>query len=299
MSVSFSDRDRFGVIGIKKYNEVYLAVRKRLRDEGIEGSDLESRLLAAKASGKTVEEFLRDANLFCDESFEKALNELAERRLGGEPVAYITGEWEFYGLTVKVTPDVLIPRIDTEVLVDAALEMLKKDPERNRVLDLCSGSGCVGMAMAANAPCRVVMVDNSREALAVSRSNLMLNRLTRHITCVEADALEQPPALLGMFDMIVSNPPYIATAEIDTLEPVVRDHEPHSALDGGEDGLLFYREITKRWKALLKPGGYLLYECGEGQAEEVIAIMERNSFGNIRIYPDTLGTQRVVSGQLM
>ena len=287
------------MIGIKRYNEVYLAVRKRLRDEGIEGSDLESRLLAAKASGKTVEEFLRDASLYCDESFEKTLEELCERRLRGEPVAYITGEWEFYGLPLKVTPDVLVPRTDTEVLVDAALETIKAYGGGLRVLDLCAGSGCVGAALAANVSCRVVEVDNSAAALSVCRANTILNGLTRHITSVEADALEEPPALLGLFDMIVCNPPYIATAEIETLEPIVRDYEPHAALDGGEDGLKFYRAITKLWRSVLKPSGFLFYECGEGQATEIFDILAQNGFGKIKTYRDTLGTERVISGQLL
>ena len=128
-----------------------------------------------------MEEFLRDSRFYLnDSSFEEEINALADRRLAGEPIAYITGEWEFYGIPVTVTGDVLIPRIDTEVLVNAAIELLiLREPDR-RVLDLCAGSGCVGMALAANVPsCRVVLADNSKEALAVCRSNLMKNRLTR------------------------------------------------------------------------------------------------------------------------
>ena len=287
-------------MGIKTYNDVYLAVRKRLRDGGVEGFDLESRLLAAKASGKTVEEFLRDSRFYLnDSSFEEEINALADRRLAGEPIAYITGEWEFYGIPVTVTGDVLIPRIDTEVLVNAAIELLiLREPDR-RVLDLCTGSGCVGMALAANVPsCRVVLADNSKEALAVCRSNLMKNRLTRRTECIEVDALKPPPMLMGSFDMIVCNPPYIPTSEIIGLDSSVRDYEPLAALDGGPDGLDFYRAVSEKWSVLLRKNGCILFECGEGQAEEVSEIMESSGFDIINTYRDTIGVERVVAGQL-
>ena len=288
------------MIGIKTYNDIYLAVRKRLRDAGIEGYDLEARLLAAKAAGKTVEGFLRDSRFYVnDDAFENELSALAERRMEGEPIAYITGEWEFYGLPVTVTPDVLIPRIDTEVLVTAAIELLTlREPDR-RVLDLCAGSGCIGMALTASVPsCRVVLADVSREALAVCRANLLKNNLTRRATCVEADALSSPPMLLGSFDMIVCNPPYIPTSEIIGLDSSVRDYEPLSALDGGPDGLDFYRAVASKWPAVLRKDGYLLFECGEGQAGEVMDIMDSNGFEDIRTYRDTIGVERVVSGRL-
>ena len=286
--------------GIKTYNDVYLAVRKRLRDSGIEGYDLESRLLASKASGKSVEEFLRDGRFYLnDDSFEKEMNALADRRISGEPIAYITGEWEFYGLPVTVNGDVLIPRIDTEVLVNAAIELLiLREPDR-RVLDLCTGSGCVGMALAANVPsCRVVLADSSREALSVCRGNLLKNNLTRRTSCVEADALQAPPMFLGSFDMIVCNPPYIPTSEIIGLDSSVRDWEPLAALDGGPDGLDFYRAVAEKWHVLLRSNGCILFECGEGQAAEVSQIMEANGFENIKTYRDTIGVERVVAGQM-
>ena len=288
------------MIGIKTYNDIYLAVRKRLRDSGVEGYDLEARLLAAKAAGKSVEDFLRDSKFYVnDDAFENELTSLADRRISGEPIAYITGEWEFYGLPVKVTGDVLIPRIDTEVLVTAAIELLTlREPDR-RVLDLCTGSGCVGMALTANVPsCRIVLADNSREALAVCRQNLLNNRLTRRASCVEVDALEAPPMLLGTFDMIVCNPPYIPTSEIIGLDSSVRDYEPLSALDGGADGLDFYRAVASKWKAVLRKDGYILFECGEGQAGDVMDIMESNGFEDIKTYRDTIGVERVVSGRL-
>ncbi len=286
--------------GIKTYSDVYLAVRKRLRDSGIEGYDLESRLLASKASGKSVEEFLRDGRFYLnDDSFEKEMNALADRRISGEPIAYITGEWEFYGLPVTVNGDVLIPRIDTEVLVNAAIELLiLREPDR-RVLDLCTGSGCVGMALAANVPsCRVVLADSSREALSVCRGNLLKNNLTRRASCVEADALQAPPMFLGSFDMIVCNPPYIPTSEIIGLDSSVRDWEPLAALDGGPDGLDFYRAVAEKWHVLLRKNGCILFECGEGQAAEVSQIMESNGFENIKTYRDTIGVERVVAGQM-
>ena len=241
---------------------------------------------------------MQGANLYAPDDFEEKVNALVARRIEGEPIAYIIGEWEFYGLPVKVNQNVLIPRTDTEVLVDAALTVLKKKPD-SRVLDLCSGSGCVGIALAANVPsCRVIMVDNSAKALSVCRENILLNGLTRAITCVQADACEPPPMLLGRFDMIICNPPYISTEELAKLDASVREYEPASALDGGEDGLDFYREIASKWGVALKENGQLLFECGAGQAEEVKNIMLVNGFGDIKIFKDTLDIDRVVMGTL-
>ena len=247
---------------MKTYSEIYLAAGKTLREAGIEASNLEARLMAAAATGKTVEVFLRDARLYvADDSFEKAMEDMVRRRLQGEPVAYITGLWEFHGIPLMITPDVLIPRNDTEVLADKAITYARDTDKDIRMLDLCCGSGCIGLAVAAESPrIRVVMADISERALGVARQNALKNRLTRCVTCVTADALQAPPLLLGRFDLIVCNPPYIPTGELETLDGSVRDYEPHSALDGGEDGLMFYRTVTEKWRAVLKPGGSIMFE---------------------------------------
>ena len=255
--------------------------------------------MAAKATGKTVAEFLRDSRLYVtDDTFENAMEDMIKRRLSGEPVAYITGEWEFYGLPLFITDDVLIPRTDTEVIVDRAIEILKAKGPGTRILDLCCGSGCIGLSIAHTVrSARVVMVDISEKALSVSRSNTIRNGLTKNITCVSADAMDNPPMLLGSFDMIVSNPPYIPSKMIGELDVSVKDYEPIGALDGGEDGLDFFQAIAKKWKKLLRSGGILMFECGEGQSGSIADILRSNGFTDIKRYKDTLGIERVISGK--
>lgn len=270
-----------------------------MRDAGIESFDLDSKLMASKATGKSVAEFLRDGRLYvADDSFEKALDEMVERRIGGEPVAYITGQWEFYGMPMVITEDVLIPRDDTEVLVNQAIELLKAKGPNTRVLDLCCGSGCVGLSIANTIRgARIVMADISERALSVSRANAMMNNLTKNVTCLMANALENPPMMFGRFDLIVCNPPYIPTKDMPELDSSVKDYEPHVALDGGEDGLDFYQEIAKRWREVLKPGGVIMFECGVGQSASIRDILRANGFTDIRTVKDTLEIERVVIGK--
>ena len=285
---------------MKTYSEIYLAAGKTLRGAGVEASNLEARLMAAAATGKTVEEFLRDARLYvADDSFEKAMDDMVRRRLAGEPVAYITGLWEFHGLPLLITPDVLIPRDDTEVLADRAIAFAREAEREIRMLDLCCGSGCIGLAVAAEIPgIRVVMADISERASAVARQNALRNRLTRCVTCLTADALQAPPMLLGRFDLIVCNPPYIRTDELETLDVSVRDYEPREALDGGEDGLMFYRAVAEKWRAVLKPGGAVMFECGEDQSAALREILTDRGFTDIETVLDTRGIERVVTGKL-
>ncbi len=285
---------------MKTYSEIYLAAGKTLRGAGVEASNLEARLMAASATGKTVEEFLRDARLYvADDSFEEAMDAMVRRRLQGEPVAYITGLWEFHGLPLFITPDVLIPRDDTEVLADQAIAFARDAEREIRMLDLCCGSGCIGLAVASEIPSiRVVMADISEKAASVARQNAMRNRLTRCVTCLTADALQTPPMLLGTFDLIVSNPPYIRTGELESLDASVRDYEPREALDGGEDGLMFYRAVAEKWRAVLKPGGAVMFECGEDQSAAVREILADRGFTDIETVKDTRGIERVVTGKL-
>ena len=257
----------------KTYNDLYLATRTALKNAGVEAYALEARLLVAYAVGKTKEEFVRDLRLYTSDENEQKIAALLQRRIAGEPLAYLIGEWEFHGLPIVVTPDVLIPRMDTEVLVDAALRVLVGRKMNARILDLCSGSGCIGCALAHELPAaRVVMMDISDEALTVSKENLRRNHQNRTI-CLKADALAKPPMGIGTFDLIVSNPPYVASMDILTLDSSVRDYEPLGALDGGEDGLMFYRAIVRHWTQILRPGGWLMFEVGEDQADAVMALM--------------------------
>lgn len=285
---------------MKTYNDVYLDARRKLKAAGIEAFTLEARLIVGGAAGKTKEQLLKDLNLYAGEEFARRVDGLVDRRIAGEPVAHITGEWEFYGVPVNVTPDVLIPRVDTEVLADLAIKLLKgREGGSTRILDLCAGSGCIGLAIAANvSDCRVILADKSLKAISVCRQNVSKNNLARRVACVEADAFKKPPMLLGKFDMIVCNPPYIPSADIMGLDPSVRDHEPVEALDGGESGLDFYHAIAGEWKEILKPNGCMLFECGIGQAEDVEKIMKENGFTQTKRFTDTQNIERVVVGIL-
>lgn len=283
---------------MRTYNDIYLQARNALRSHGIEAHTLEARVIVAKAAGKTVTQLLRDINLYTTDKVEKEVKELTERRLKGEPVAYITGTWEFYGLPIEVSTDVLIPRMDTEVLVDTAKELLIGRKMDARILDLCCGSGCISCALGHELPAtRLVAVDLSAKALEICRRNIAANRLSGRIICIQADAAGKPPLSIGQFDMIVSNPPYIATAEIEKLDSSVKDYEPHFALDGGEDGLKFYKAIIKYWKSVLRSGGELLFEVGEGQAEPVKEMLLAAGFKAVDSRKDTLGVDRVVIGK--
>lgn len=285
---------------MKTYNDLYLETRKTLKAGGVEDFNLEARLIISAVGEKTKEEFVRDLKLYALGNTEGKVRELTERRLTGEPLAYVLGEWEFMGHPFKVEPGVLIPRPDTELLCELALRLLRaRGSEGARVLDLCCGTGCIGISIAAAAAdARVVMVDNSLKALRVARANALRNNVTRNSTVIEADALKQPPMLLGRFDIIVSNPPYVPTGEIPTLESTVKDFEPSEALDGGADGLDFYRAIIPAWSKILKEDGCLLFECGEGQAEEVEKMLTAAGFRAVASYEDAAGTKRVVAGKL-
>ena len=284
---------------MKTYNDIFMQARNALRDHGIEGYSLEARLLVATAAGKTTRELLRDLSLYTTPEMADKVAALTERRISGEPVAYITGAWEFYGLPMYITSDVLIPRMDTELLVDAAKELLNGRKMDARVLDLCCGSGCIACAIGHEMPAaRIVAVDLSAKALEVARRNVAVNRLSSRVICMQADATASPPMSMGQFDMIVSNPPYVRSADMKKLDRSVRDFEPSWALDGGKDGLKFYKSIIKYWKSVLRPGGYLLFEVGEGQAESVKEMLLTGGFRSVGSKFDTIGVERVVIGKM-
>lgn len=283
----------------KTYNEIYIDTRKKLRDSGIEAASLEARLIMAHVSGKSTDQLLRDMNLYTSEAVAETVSELTQRRLGGEPVAYITGNWEFYGLPIIVTRDVLIPRNDTELLVETAITALKGRKMDARIIDLCTGSGCIGCAIAKELPAtHIVLSDLSRAALMVAKQNVMKNKLNPRVTCVELDALATPPVMLGSFDMLTCNPPYIPEADIESLDASVKDYEPLSALDGGEDGLDFYRAILRKWHNVVRVGGLMIFEVGIGQSTDVMALMAGAGLSNIGCVKDTQGIERVVFGNV-
>ena len=280
------------------YNDLYMDVRQELRAAGIQAATLEARELVCYAAGKTRQDLMRDARLYVPASIEAQVHALVKRHLAGEPVAYLIGEWEFYGLPLDISEHVLIPRPDTEVLAEEAIKFVQTLDEC-RVLDLCAGSGCVGLAIASQAPkARVVLGELSEGALRICRQNIRRNGLSGQVVPLAMDVMAGPPAHMGEFDCIVSNPPYIPRADIDTLDVSVKDYEPHMALDGGEDGLDFYRTICDKWREVLHPGSRLYFEVGIGQADDVLRLMRAVGFGDIQVVEDPGGIPRVVFGTL-
>ena len=280
------------------YNNLYMDIRQQLRTAGVQASTLEARELVCFASGKTRQQLQRDGQLYVPPTVEEQARALVRRHLAGEPVAYLIGEWEFYGLPLDIDRQVLIPRADTETLVDCALPFLRGQAG-SRVLDLCAGSGCIGLAVASQvADCRVTLGDISEGALRICRQNIRRNDLSDRVAPLQVNAMAAPPRQLGTYDCILCNPPYIPTGDIAGLDVSVRDFEPHDALDGGEDGLDFYRSVLKNWKGVLRSGGMLFFEVGEGQSEAVQSLMRQAGFLDIHAVLDSGGVERVIYGNL-
>ena len=261
---------------VKKLSDLYLEARKAfLSQEDPQTASLLARNLLCHVSGKTNEQLLADRELYAGEQTCQAMEQAVSRVLEGEPIAYVLGQWDFYGLKLCVTKDVLIPRDDTCAVTELAIRQALFLGASPRILDLCTGSGCIGLAIATRVKdAKVTCADISREAMAIAKKNITQYKLTSRVTCVQADALQKPSPFLGKFDMIVSNPPYITTQEMSELPNSVKNYEPHLALHGGEDGLDFYRSIAQLYADALKPGGYLCFEFGMGQGNDVCRILE-------------------------
>lgn len=281
---------------VKTFATLYLEARRAfLEVEDQQTASLLARELLCYVSGKTNEQILADREKYACEDVCNAMERSVQRILEGEPLAYVLGEWEFYGLRLFVDNHVLIPRDDSCAVAALAIKkglFLDQDP---RILDLCTGSGCIGIAVANRVKdAKVTLADISREALAVAKKNIALHKLTGRVSCVQADALAAPSAFLGKFDMIVSNPPYVTAAEMEELPNSVKDYEPHLALYGGKDGLDFYRAIAKNYAAALKPGGYLCFEFGMGQGDDVCRILEENGYTVLERTRDNNDRERAV-----
>lgn len=281
---------------VKKYADLYMDAHRAIAQrEDAQTATLYARNLICKASGMSYAQILQNRELYASQEVCNTLETYVSRVLDGEPLAYVLGEWDFYGMTLEVDKNVLIPRDDTCAVTGAAInQALFLDPEP-RILDLCTGSGCIGLAVASRVTdARVTLADISREALMVAKQNMKNHKLTARVSCVCVDAMEEPPAFIGQFDMIISNPPYITTAEMATLDRSVKDFEPHLALHGGEDGLDFYRAIAKNFQNALKSGGYLCFEYGMGQAEAVCEILRNNQYQVLDIIKDYNQVERAV-----
>lgn len=255
------------------------ARRALLAQEDKETAGFYARQLLCHVTGLTREEALLQRDHYASEANCLEMARLVQRLLNGEPIAYVLGEWEFYGMKLIVNSNVLIPRDDTCAVTELAIRQTMLLEDNPRILDLCTGSGCIGLAIAnrvGNA--KVTLADISQEALQVAKRNTANQKLTARVSCVRANALEKPPAFLGKFDLIVSNPPYITTREMRDLPDSVARFEPRLALHGGSDGLDFYRAIIENYTEALKPGGYLCFEFGMGQGDAVCDLLEENAF---------------------
>lgn len=285
---------------VKTYSQLYLDIRRALLTHEEEASaGRAARDLLCHFTGKSREYLLANGSLYASEAVCMAMEQALERLLAGEPLAYVLEEWDFYGMTLYVNQNVLIPRDDTCAVADLAIGSARNFSDKPRVLDLCTGSGCIGLAVAKQVPnAKVTLGDLSREALAVARKNISLQKLNSRVSCVEINALEKPGAFLGKFDVIVSNPPYITTEEMDALPGSVKDFEPHLALHGGADGLDFYRAIAENYPTALKPGGVLCFEFGMGQGEDICRILENNGYTVLERSKDFHHTERAVSARL-
>ena len=284
---------------VKKYSQLYLEARSSfLKQEDQQTASLLARSLLCYVSGKSQEQIIADREMYANQDICAAMEGAVQRVLDGEPLAYVLGEWSFYGMTLYVDQNVLIPRDDTCAVTQLAIKrglFLEQDP---RVLDLCTGSGCIGLAIANRVKdARVTLADVSRDALAVAKKNITRHKLSARVSCVQADALQPASSFLGKFDMIVSNPPYIPSGEMPDLDSSVKDHEPHLALDGGKDGLDFYRAIVKNYTSALKPGGFLCFEFGMGQGDDVCDILVKNGYTVLERVQDFNERERAVLAQ--
>ncbi len=277
-------------------------LRRALVEAGIDKSEAEAEaqwILADLLGMKRFEVFLHGGRLLSPTQRQR-LEEILRRRRRREPLAHILGTADFRGHIIRVSPHVLIPRPETEVLVDAALDMLRETERPALVLEPCTGSGCISIALAAEGGegLKIIALDISEAALSLARGNARAAGVEEKIRFLRADIRRLPLKVPGRFDMIISNPPYVPSGQIPGLAPEVRDHEPAMALDGGPGGLDFIAEIIRSAPAILGPGGHILIEIGAGQAEEVSALASaEGALGDIEIKKDLSGMERIFSAR--
>ncbi len=282
-----------------QYGTLYQDTRRALLEtESAQDAGLLARMLICHVSGKDQARFLADRDLYAPEEVVQGVAAGLERLQKGEPIAYILGQWEFYGLPLRVTPDVLIPRDDTCAVAELAVRQALFLEQNPRILDLCCGSGCIGLAVAKRVKdAKVTLADLSQKALAIARENTAMHKLGGRVRSIRVDAMEPASPFLGKFDMIISNPPYVTKAEMAELPVSVRDYEPHMALYGGEDGLDFYRAILRNFTRALRPGGYLCLEFGMGQGDAVCALLRENDYTVLERAKDFNDRERAVLAQ--
>lgn len=269
------------------YATLYREGVGQLQAAGVKAANTDARLLLEFVCKTGMNTLFSHPDKEISKEEESLYKEFILRRKNGEPVQYITGEQEFMGLNFKTDPSTLIPRLDTESVVEDALSELH---DGMRILDLCTGSGCILLSLLKYSnDCIGIGTDISAKAVELAQLNSQ--RLGIEATFLQGDLFE---GVEGKFDMILSNPPYIETAVIETLDDEVRKFEPMSALDGGEDGLVFYRRIAKEAKRYLKRGAVLIFEIGYNQGESVPGILSEEGYQEIVVKKDLAGLNRTV-----
>lgn len=273
--------------------EIREETARRLREAGIEEYEYETWVLLEWKLGVDRAEYFMDPDAEVPQEQWNDLDAALRKRERRIPLQYLMGSCEFMGYSFSVDERVLIPRQDTECLVELAVEQMRRRPEPCRVLDLCTGSGCIGVSVKLLCPqAQVVLSDVSEGALAVAGENA--RRLGAPVELVQGDLFEN---VQGTFDYILSNPPYIPSKVIDGLMPEVRDHEPRLALDGTEDGLHFYRRIVREATKRLRPGGRLLFEIGQEQGEALLSLLQEAGYEETVIRQDLAGLDRIAVGR--
>lgn len=269
---------------------------KKLKEKSIDSYMLDAQLLLGMVLGKDKIYLITNRDKEVSHKDEKEYIALIEKRSSKMPIKYILGETEFMGFDFDVEEGVLIPRGDTEILVEELLSIINEDEELN-ICDLCSGSGAIGISLAMNRKnIKVDEIDNYDIPEKVTKSNIVKHGLENRVNFIKSDLLEEAIKAEKKYDIIVSNPPYIKACEIEGLMDDVKLYEPHVALDGGEDGLIFYRRIIEESKLTLNEKGILAFEIGHDQGLDVRILMEEAGFSNVKLVKDLAGLDRVLLG---
>lgn len=288
------------------YRQLLAQAEEILENSGNGEARIDAWLLFEYVFNMPRHEYFMKMNESCDnEELTEAYMDCVKKRCSHVPLQHITGTQDFMGMTFRVNENVLIPRQDTEILVEQVLKAVQELKSRKnesdiRVLDMCTGSGCIAISIGKLGGVRVTAVDISDKALDVARGNALMNHADT-VTFIKSNLFEDlrnnmTGNICEKYDIIVSNPPYIPSRDIETLMPEVRDFEPRLALDGTEDGLEFYRRITEDSTGYINEGGWLLYEIGCDQGNDVKNIMENNGYTGVKVVKDLAGLDRVVMG---
>ena len=279
------------MIAADNIGDTVRSIGRYLEQAGIDEAVNEARLIIGHALGLTRSEVIGHKDKKLSETQLNCCRSFAKRRSNHEPMAYLTGEKEFWSLPFKVSPETLIPRPDSETLIDAVLNHARNADTPKRFLDIGTGSGCLLAALLSEWPASTgIGIDNSDGAVSLARLNLDALGLAERGDVVAAEWPTYRPG--EKFDLVIANPPYIPTADIPTLEPDVRDHEPLLALDGGPDGLAVHRQIADQAGAVLKTGGMIAVEFGIDQSTFIRRIYDAAGFGSIHIHSDLSGKDR-------